>query len=127
MGWIGNQYRTDFDSPLWTPAFQQSQTFEERADRILQFAQRFQFLNHPSIRLWVDSMSTPQQQNYESMLGGWPTGFYLFRYPKLSDSISPFYSQAHLFYQVMPRGGFFELDELWKLLDSSLSVTPLSK
>jgi hypothetical protein len=102
---IGNTYRTDTSSPLWSPAYVESTTLDERIERILFAKERFKLPS--SVSLIVDCLSLP---NVESLLGGWPTGFYLFSRSSLQSLI--------LEYQVLPKHGMFELTDLWKWIRS---------
>lgn len=84
----GNKYRTDKDSPLWTPALDQSRTVEQRFDHAKQLADRF---NVPSwIRVAIDLPTDISPYGpFERIYGAWPTGFYLVQNLTLKHASSP--------------------------------------
>lgn len=100
---IGNKYRTDIDSELWSPALKCSVTNEERCERVSFVKARYGLPD--SVKIYVDPIGV--QNSFESIFGGWPVGFYLIH-------------EGKLVYQVVPRHGMFILDTLWLKVKSIL-------
>ncbi len=121
---VGNRYRKDHDSMLWTPAWKASTSDVERLERAEYVARRFQLPSH--VRLYADPVQTTttntntimpsmsddqnekqQQPTFESVMGGWPTGFYV----GVNGCLS---------YVVRQKRGIFDLDEMWHHIGSLL-------
>ena len=100
---IGNKFRTDIDSELWSPALKCSKTNEERCERVSFVKARYGLPD--SVKIYVDPIGV--ENSWEHVFGGWPVGFYLINGGKLV-------------YQVVPRHGMFVLDNLWLKVKSIL-------
>ena len=105
---IGNQYRTDVDSPLWTPALNQSRTPKERLERAEKWiAERF--VKTEPMKKWIRVAADSERLEFQKQFGAWPTGFYLLD------------SNRRVHFIVEPKHGIFDLTPLLSLLSSLLS------
>jgi hypothetical protein len=75
---IGNAFRTDVDSPLWSPALLQSRTGEERLARANRHL-RDRFFPSQS---WIRVVADRDNHAFQTTFGAWPTGFYLIETPE---------------------------------------------
>jgi len=110
---IGNAFRSDVDSPLWSPALDQSRTTATRLERVSALAKRF---NLPDwIRLAADitspTNSTPTGQ-FESVYGAWPTGFYVVAHQQ---------STSKLVHVAEPCSGMFATEPVLRAISIALA------
>ncbi len=105
---VGNRFRTDTTSVLWTPALHQSKTNAERSERALNVLKQTKS-PHDHVTVYVDPVDgkTPSL-SFEKVMGSWPIGFYVVEYTP-----TPI-----LRYIAQPRHGMFELNDMWKLIRS---------
>jgi hypothetical protein len=108
---VGNRFRTDVESPLWTAPLNASKTVTERAMRVVDAANRFQLMSVPRIQLFADHVE--RQQSFEKLVGGWPTGFYVLEHGPGAT--------LRLMYNVTPKHGMFVLDDMWNAIRKRLT------
>ena len=105
---IGNHFRTDTESPLWTPDFKQSLEVETRLERVVSLSKRFNLPSWITLAADIPHQDTMPAGPFERIYGAWPTGFYV---------VDTHHTLIHV---AEPKHGIFSSEPLMNAIRSAL-------